>query len=198
MSGSHPVIAFRQRIKKALVQSFGSQCYCCHNSFPAWVYDFHHLNPKEKSFGLGANGITRSKDAYAKEAQKCIMVCANCHRMIEHGGIELIDAESNFNPSVYYQTIEEEAKASRSYNKKQRDKIKDSNKRENKEGALKREVVYPTREQLKELIRTTSFIKIGKMYGFSDNAVRKWCDKMNLPRTKEDINAYSDEEWALI
>ena len=126
------------------------------------------------------------------------MVCANCHRMIEHGGIELINVESNFNSSIYYQTIEKEAKASRSHNKKQRDKIKDSNKRENKEGTLKREVVYPTREQLKSLIRTTSFLKIGNMYGFSDNAVRKWCDKMNLPRTKKDINAYSDEEWALI
>lgn len=198
MSGSHPVIAFRQRIKKALVQSFGNQCYCCHNSFPDWVYDFHHLNPQEKSFGLSGSGITRSKDAYAKEAQKCIMVCANCHRMIEHGGIELIDVESNFNPSIYYQTIEEEAKASKNHNKEQRNKIKDSNKRENKEGALKRKTVYPTREQLKDLIRTTSFLKIGNMYGFSDNAVRKWCDKMNLPRTKEDINAYSDEEWALI
>lgn len=126
------------------------------------------------------------------------MVCANCHRMIEYGGIKLVDVESNFNSSVYYQTIEEEAKASRSHNKKQRDKIKDSNKQKNKEGMLKREVVYPTREQLKSLIRTTSFLKIGNMYGFSDNAVRKWCDKMNLPRTKQDINAYSDEEWALI
>ena len=58
--------------------------------------------------------------------------------------------------------------------------------------------MYPTREQLKSLIRTTSFLEIGKMYGFSDNAVRKWCDKMNLPRTKKEIKAYSDEEWTLI
>jgi hypothetical protein len=36
------------------------------------------------------------------------------------------------------------------------------------------------------------------MYGVTDNAVRKWCDKYDLPRKAKDIKAYSDEEWALI
>ena len=52
-----------------------------------------------------------------------------------------------------------------------------------------------TREELKKLIRTTSFLQIGRKFGVSDNAIRKWCDSYNLPRTKMDINAYSDEEW---
>ena len=29
-------------------------------------------------------------------------------------------------------------------------------------------------------------------------AVRKWCDKYNLPRTKKEINTYSDKEWDLL
>lgn len=56
----------------------------------------------------------------------------------------------------------------------------------------------PTREELKNLIRTTSFLKIGEQYGISDNGVRKWCVLENLPRTKKEIKSYSDEEWQKI
>ena len=55
-----------------------------------------------------------------------------------------------------------------------------------------------SREELKNLIRTKTFTYIGKQYGVSNNAVRKWCDKYNLPRTKKEINAYSDKEWDLL
>jgi hypothetical protein len=55
-----------------------------------------------------------------------------------------------------------------------------------------------SREELKQLIRTTSFISIGKQYNVTDNAIRKWCDKYGLPRKKSEIKNYSDEEWELI
>lgn len=53
----------------------------------------------------------------------------------------------------------------------------------------------PTKEELKELIRTVPFTKIGEKYGRTDNAIRKWCDYYNLPRKKADINKISDEDW---
>lgn len=52
-----------------------------------------------------------------------------------------------------------------------------------------------SREELKQLIRTIPFIQIGKMFNVSDNAIRKWCIKYNLPKTKKEIKSYSDEEW---
>lgn len=55
-----------------------------------------------------------------------------------------------------------------------------------------------SREELKALIRTTSFVKIGEKFGVSDNAIRKWCDKYNLPRRVKDIKNISDEEWSKI
>lgn len=55
-----------------------------------------------------------------------------------------------------------------------------------------------SRKELKQLIRTTSFVEIGKQFSVSDNTIRKWCDKFNLPRTKTIINSYSDEEWEAI
>lgn len=51
------------------------------------------------------------------------------------------------------------------------------------------------REELKSLIRTESFLSIGKKFNVSDNAVRRWCDHYKLPRKKRDINSYSDEQW---
>lgn len=58
-----------------------------------------------------------------------------------------------------------------------------------------RVVARPTREELKNLIRTTPFLQIGKMYNVSDNAIRKWCDSYGLPRKSSNIKSYSDEEW---
>lgn len=55
-----------------------------------------------------------------------------------------------------------------------------------------------TREELKKLIRTQSFLSIGKQFGVSDNSIRKWCDTYNLPRKKTEIMKYSDEEWEKI
>lgn len=55
-----------------------------------------------------------------------------------------------------------------------------------------------TREELKGLIRTTSFAEIGRRYGVTDNSIRKWCDFYNLPRRTMDIKAISDEDWLLI
>lgn len=60
---------------------------------------------------------------------------------------------------------------------------------------MQRTVCRPSRNELKQLIRIKSFTDIGKQYGVSDNAIRKWCDYESLPRKKSDIKKYTDEEW---
>lgn len=55
-----------------------------------------------------------------------------------------------------------------------------------------------SRQELKDLLRKTSFVQIGKQFNVSDNAVRKWCDKYNLPRKSQEIKKYTNEEWELI
>lgn len=55
-----------------------------------------------------------------------------------------------------------------------------------------------TRQELKNKIRIQSFTAIGAELHMTDNNVRKWCKHFQLPYRKKDINAYSDEEWALI
>ena len=55
-----------------------------------------------------------------------------------------------------------------------------------------------SRDELKSMIRTTSFVQIGKCFEVSDNAIRKWCKKLNLPHKANEIKKYSDIEWASI
>ena len=58
---------------------------------------------------------------------------------------------------------------------------------------------YPvSREELKSMIRTQPFTKIGEKYKVTDNTIRKWCDGYKLPRKKIEINKISDKDWELI
>ena len=56
-------------------------------------------------------------------------------------------------------------------------------------------VPRPRREELKTLIRSHTFLAIGKMFGVTDNAIRKWCVAENLPRKSSEIKKYTDKEW---
>lgn len=58
-----------------------------------------------------------------------------------------------------------------------------------------RKIERPDREELKSLIRTKSFVSIGKMYQVSDNTIRKWCKSENLPFQASKIKKYTEEEW---
>lgn len=59
----------------------------------------------------------------------------------------------------------------------------------------RRKVNRPSKNELKHLIRTTSFLQIGKTYGVSDTAIRKWCKLYGIPYKQKEIKSYSDEEW---
>lgn len=63
---------------------------------------------------------------------------------------------------------------------------------------LRRNKNFPTRDELKLMIRNMSFTQIGQYYGVSDKAIRKWCISMNLPSTKQEIKSFTDAQWERI
>jgi 5-methylcytosine-specific restriction endonuclease McrA len=69
----------RRKRKKNLVQLAGGKCQICGYDKTVEALHFHHINPKEKNFGISAAGITRSLKEQKSEIQKCILLCANCH-----------------------------------------------------------------------------------------------------------------------
>lgn len=78
------VSAWRRRTKVKLVESAGGKCIDCSYIGPAFMYDFDHRDPEQKSFSIGGKGHTRKFDFLLEEIEKCDLVCANCHRMRTH------------------------------------------------------------------------------------------------------------------
>ena len=67
----------------------GGRCEICGYCRYQGALDLHHRNPKEKNFGIAQKGYTRSWEKTKAELDKCVLVCANCHREIEAGLTQL-------------------------------------------------------------------------------------------------------------
>ena len=81
----------RDKTKKLLVEYKGGKCEICGYDRCISALEFHHINPEEKEFGIGQKGYTRSIEKNKEEVDKCILVCANCHREIHDGIINIDD-----------------------------------------------------------------------------------------------------------
>ena len=68
----------RYKNKRNFVDSQRTFCIKCGEN-RAHVLDFHHINPNEKEFTIGALR-KGSKKVLQEEIDKCICLCANCHR----------------------------------------------------------------------------------------------------------------------
>lgn len=58
----------------------GGLCARCGGKFHAAVYDFHHVNLEEKEADPGSL-MHRTWERIKEELDKCILLCANCHRL---------------------------------------------------------------------------------------------------------------------
>lgn len=74
---------WRRNIKQRLVNCFGDACAICKLKYDFPVYDFHHVDPLQKDFGLTAR--IRAWDTIIREAVKCVLLCSNCHRKVHNG-----------------------------------------------------------------------------------------------------------------
>jgi 5-methylcytosine-specific restriction endonuclease McrA len=78
----------RRKVKEILVREAGGRCAICGYDKHPRALEFHHLDPAEKSFGIG-RGFTRSLEETRREAAKCILLCSNCHIEVEEGLVDL-------------------------------------------------------------------------------------------------------------
>lgn len=78
----------REKIKVMAIAYKGGKCQCCGYDKCTQALEFHHVDPTQKDFGLGAKGYTRSWEKNKEELDKCVMVCANCHREIHYNIIQ--------------------------------------------------------------------------------------------------------------
>jgi hypothetical protein len=89
---SEAVANRRRRVKEILIKEAGGACRLCGYDRHPSALQFHHLDPSTKRFGLSGKGITRSISAVRREAEKCVLLCANCHAEVEAGYVQLENA----------------------------------------------------------------------------------------------------------
>ena len=75
----------RREVKALLAAEAGGACATC--GFDAYLgaLHFHHREPGAKAFEVSRQGVTRSLPRLREEARKCVLLCANCHAMVEAG-----------------------------------------------------------------------------------------------------------------
>lgn len=183
---SEAVKRWRANTKSRLVEAMGGKCLICDYSKCHDALEFHHINPEEKEFGLGAiRGSIVSWAKIVQEAKKCILVCSRCHREIHAGMVEMPTVIPEFkteyskfvslNNNVEVEIVKKTKPTTYCpvCNSAKQDSLVTCSVECAKIHARKVKE-RPTKEQLLEELKTTSYIQLGKKYGVSDNAIRKW------------------------
>ena len=77
---------WRKRTKELLVEYKGGCCEVCGYNKCLEALEFHHIDETTKEFAV--SGSTKSLEKQKREADKCYMLCANCHREL-HAGLSV-------------------------------------------------------------------------------------------------------------
>ena len=64
------------------VEYKGGCCSICGYDGCIEALEFHHIDPSEKDFGISSKGYTRSWERVKEEIDRCVLLCANCHREV--------------------------------------------------------------------------------------------------------------------
>jgi hypothetical protein len=75
----------RRKLKELLIAEAGGACVICGYARSRRALAFHHLDPSQKRFAVSARGVTLAVDDLRAEAQKCVLLCSNCHAEVEDG-----------------------------------------------------------------------------------------------------------------
>ncbi len=80
------VIERQRRYKQLALDYKGGKCTNCGFDKYQGALEFHHLDPSKKDFEMSNFSRHPLNEEAIKELDKCILLCANCHRM-KHAGM---------------------------------------------------------------------------------------------------------------
>ena len=162
---------WKDRKHKAIELKGGACAICGYNKNYA-AMEFHHLDPKEKE--LDWKKLRQVKwEFIVTELQKCTLLCSNCHREVH-------------NPDASIKQVAPPPALScemKSTGKCPSCKTKTFGTKFCSVACcslFKRKITRPSRAELAELIATMPMVRIGKKFGVSDNAIRKWAKCYDL------------------
>lgn len=76
------------------INKMGGCCSKCGYKDNIAALDFHHINPEEKGFQVDMRRLSNtSMDKLQEELNKCVVLCARCHREIHNPELQgLLDS----------------------------------------------------------------------------------------------------------
>ncbi len=173
------VISWRQRVKIKLIEYKGGKCSRCgYNKDVPRAYQFHHRDSSQKDFQIGGKSL--SFQTLKKEVDKCDLVCSNCHAEIHDLEVKEKRDELRQRHQQWLESLLQPK------NCKQCNKEFQPEKRDAKFCSAKcsqmsqRRCSRPTKAELRNMMTKMSWTAIGKKYGISCNAVRKWAKTYGL------------------
>lgn len=186
-------LAYRVRRKERIVYVMGDKCAICGYNKCIDALDLHHINPEAKEFSISARPDISWERTIA-ELPKCVLLCANCHREL-HSGLIKQELITSFNQQLadeITQEIQNFKTKTIHYCMDCGIKISDTATRCTSCAIIHSRIVQdrPCGYELACLVAEYGFVNVGKKYGVSDNAVRKWCKADGLPTHKSEIKNY--------
>lgn len=180
----------RMKLKIICIEYRGGKCHNCNYSKCYAALDFHHIHPIDKDFTVSERSQYRSFEQLQSEIDKCILLCSNCHREL-HNGFYVIDEFLNVKDVFanseylkYFNLAKERLEIEKTVIKKPPRYCKICNKKLKYEQKiycsrvcshkLQFRVIRPDYAQLMKELYESNYTQVGKKYGVSDNAVRKW------------------------
>lgn len=171
---SETVKRSQKRKKELAVERMGGKCSICGYDKCLSALEFHHLDRETKEESPTYVIMRWSWERAKKELEKCILVCSNCHREIHDAecGIELKSVE--IKPWI----TKECPQCKDEFDTKRYDQVYCC--RNCYEASTRCQVKPPKHELRRLLNQKVPWVKLGKMFGVSDNAVRKWAKSYEL------------------
>lgn len=222
------VTRHRQRRRQLLIQVLGGKCALCGYSRCAASLEFHHINPDNKNYQLSSgrcHELEKDLEEAKKCILVCANCHREIHRSNLYDNYNLWDYQFyDYDLAKKALSIKKNGiYRNKRYNVS--DMCQDPNANlENTNNDTRycsdcgapitkfsktglcvncahkrsRKVERPSRKELKEMIRSMPFTEIGRIYGCTNSAIRKWCKTYKLPYHREEIDNFTDNEWELI
>lgn len=192
---------WRKNARLRLREISGGKCQCCGYDKCKEALEFHHVNPSTKDFTIGQLKIIKW-EKLKEEIQKCVLVCANCHREIHYGYREcpepIVINDHDYNPLrsnkedkwvLEWDKINLEEELKNLTIKQFADKHNISESCVSLQ-IKKQKIIYKRKNIIKidglekntleKLIQEMPYEKIGEIYGVTGNAIRKRAKKLGI------------------
>ena len=72
----------RSELKKKAIDYKGGKCSKCGYATDFSALEFHHVDTSTKEFNISKYALGKDWGIIRKELDKCILLCANCHREV--------------------------------------------------------------------------------------------------------------------